>query len=364
MNVASERRPDENAMRAAIRAAVRIVGLLALAAAIWLAHDVLLLVFFAVVLAIVLSYPVGWASRVIPRGAAVLLVLLLGVGAAVGFGAYAAPIVAEQVSGLRESLPRAVEQVRGRLQEWRLVPDERQAARGSSAAGVSRSGGRGEAGGGGGGTALGEAVAKVGPAVLHVIGGVTEIVVLVVLAAFFVHEPDVYRRGIRLLLPREHEQAFDELWARLRQGLRRWVGAIALEMVILGVLTSLGLLAAGIESWLALGLLTGLATFVPYLGAVASAVPGLLVALTQSPRHLLLAAAVYLGAHLVEGYVLSPVIMRRAFELKPALLLAGQAVLGALFGALGIIVATPALVCAQIAVAYLWVERRLHKSAA
>ncbi len=173
----------------------------------------------------------------------------------------------------------------------------------------------------------------------------------------------MYRRGVRLLVPREHERTFDELWTHLGQVLRRWVGAVAIEMVIVGTLTSLGLLAAGIQNWLVLGLLTGLATFVPYLGAIVSAVPGLLVALAQSPRHLLLAAAVYLGAHLVEGYVLSPLIMRRAVEIRPALLLAGQAVLGAIFGALGIVVATPAIACAQIAVVYLWVERRLHKAA-
>ncbi len=95
--------------------------------------------------------------------------------------------------------------------------------------------------------------------------------------------------------------------------------------------------------------------------AIASAVPGLLVALAQSPRHLLLAAAVYVGAHVVDAYLLAPFLMRRTVEMKPALLLAGQAALGAIFGAIGIVIATPAIVCAQIAVAYLWVERRLQK---
>lgn len=354
MYVTSEGRPGDYAVRAAARAAVRIVGVLALAGAIWLARDVLLLIFFAVVLAVAFSYPVGWLSRVVPRGVAVLAVLLLGAAGAAGIGAIAAPKVSEQIAGIRESAPRAVDQVRGRLQQLQLLPS------GSS-------GGReetGETGGEGGGGALGAAVAKAGPAVLKVVGGVTELLVLIVLAAFFVHEPDMYRRGLRLLLPRQHEGTFDELWPRLRDGLRRWVGAIALEMAIIGTLTALGLFAVGISNWLVLGLLTGLATFVPYLGAIASAVPGLLVALAQSPRHLLLAAAVYLGAHLVEGYMLSPFIMRRAIEIKPAMLLGGQAVLGAVFGVMGIIVATPAIVCAQIAVGFLWVERRLHKAAA
>ncbi len=132
----------------------------------------------------------------------------------------------------------------------------------------------------------------------------------------------------------------------------------------MGTLTALGLLAIGIEDWFLLGVLTFLGTFVPYVGAVASAVPGLLVALGQSPRHFALAVLVYLGVHVVEGYIVEPLVMRRAVELKPALLLFGQGLLGALFGALGFVVATPLIVAGQVLLDYLWVERRLRKDGA
>ena len=54
--------------------------------------------------------------------------------------------------------------------------------------------------------------------------------------------------------------------------------------------------------------------------------------------------------------------MRRAVEANPALLLFFQAVMGALFGLLGLIVATPLLTVLQITVTTLWIERRLHKT--
>ncbi len=53
--------------------------------------------------------------------------------------------------------------------------------------------------------------------------------------------------------------------------------------------------------------------------------------------------------------------MRRAVELKPALLLFGQGVLGTIFGALGFVVAAPLIIAGQALVDYLWVERRLRK---
>jgi predicted PurR-regulated permease PerM len=54
--------------------------------------------------------------------------------------------------------------------------------------------------------------------------------------------------------------------------------------------------------------------------------------------------------------------MRRAVEANPALLLFFQALMGALFGLLGLIVATPLLTVLQITVTTLWIERRLHKT--
>jgi len=83
--------------------------------------------------------------------------------------------------------------------------------------------------------------------------------------------------------------------------------------------------------------------------------------MTQSSTHLLYAAGVYLGVHIVEGYLIAPLVMRRAVEIKPALLLAGQGSLAAIFGIPGAVVATPLIVCVQTLVQYLWVERRLGK---
>jgi predicted PurR-regulated permease PerM len=139
------------------------------------------------------------------------------------------------------------------------------------------------------------------------------------------------------------------------------VGGTVVSMVVVGTVTALGLLLCGIQGWALLGLLTFFGTFVPYVGAVSSSVPGLLVGLSQSPQHFFYALGVYLGVHVIEGYVVQPLVMRRAVEANPALLLFFQAVMGALFGLLGLIVATPLLTVLQIVVTTLWIEGRLHK---
>jgi predicted PurR-regulated permease PerM len=328
------------------------VGLILLAcagglAALWLAREVVLLGFLGVLIGVVFSFPVRWLSSVMPRGLAVLLVLIALVAATTGLVALAAPVLQREVEQLRERAPRAIEKAQG----W--------VRRVQSATGA-------------GGSDKGEAVqkgpevaAKVGekavPALFAVVSGVTAVILVIVLGAFLVYQPDVYRKGVRLLIPAKHEGVFDEAWRRTGEGLRKWVGGIVISMTLMGLFTAIGLAVVGLEEWLLLGVLTFLGTFVPYVGAIASSVPGLLAGLAQSPRHFVLAGAVYLGVHLVEGYLVQPVVMRRAVEVRPALLLFGQGVFGAVFGLLGTVVATPMLVCAQVLTEYLWVERRLGK---
>jgi predicted PurR-regulated permease PerM len=197
----------------------------------------------------------------------------------------------------------------------------------------------------------------------HVVAFISTAILLLVLAGFLAYDPSLYQQGIRALLPRPWESEFDALWTRLGSGLRGWVRGTLVAMCLMGVLTAVGLLAVGVEGWFLLGLLTFLGVSVPYLGAVVSAVPGLLVALTQSPRHFWLALGVYVGVHIVEGYVVEPLVMRRAVRLNPALLLFFQSLMGVLVGILGLVVAAPLLTLLQIAVTTLWIERRLQKRA-
>ena len=315
------------------------------------AYHIVLLGFVALLLATIFSFPVNLLSRAVPRGMAVILVLLALIGLVVSIAAAASPVLSRQAEQLQESAPRAIRSAEAWL--WRLQPEHAGKPAPSSAAQrpnppadnqVSRA-----------------ALAVGAKALLGVIGGVTEAVLVVFLAAFLVYRPNAYREGLKRLVPRSREKVYEELWEKLRYGLRHWVGGVLVAMTLMGTFAAIGLGLAGVQSWFLLGVLTFLGTFVPYLGAVASAIPGLLSALSQEPSRFLYALVVYLAIHIVEGYIVEPLVMRRAVKLNPALLLFGQGLFGALFGVIGIVVATPALISLQIVVETLWVEKRLGK---
>lgn len=338
-NDAPVRLPTPRAL--AVATAV-VLAMYALFHALALARKVLLLGFLAVVIATVLSFLIDFLDKHMPRGIAVLLTALLLVGGITGAGVFVVPRVQEQVQKAPDYLGRARERVD---HWWRRTADEK----GSITKQVQQH--------------APSAVQHALPIAFGTVELVSTFVLLLVLALFLASERDALRLGLRRLLPREHEEVFDETWNRMGGALRRWTGGIVVSMTIMGTLTAVGLWIAGIDAPILLGVITFFGTFVPYVGALASAIPGLAVALAQSPHHFFYAGVVYVVVHHVEGYIVQPFIMKKAVHLRPALLLFWQALIGAVFGIAGVIVATPLLACVQVGVDYLWVERKLGKSA-
>jgi predicted PurR-regulated permease PerM len=90
-----------------------------------------------------------------------------------------------------------------------------------------------------------------------------------------------------------------------------------------------------------------------------SFIPAAMVAVLQGPEHVVFTAALFLALHILEGYILLPLIQQRAVHLPPALTLVVQAAMGELLGLLGVFVAAPLTVAAMVLVKILYVEDTL-----
>lgn len=171
--------------------------------------------------------------------------------------------------------------------------------------------------------------------------------------------PTMYVEGIALLVPRErHDQVIGAL-RNAGRALRLWLVGQLVAMLLVGVLTGIGLWIVGVPSALALGLIAGLTEFVPLVGPIAAAVPGLLIALTVSPETVLYALLVYLLVQQTEGNLITPLVVRRTVAIPPALTLLGVLAAGVLFGPVGVLLAAPLVVVAFVLVKRLYVRETL-----
>jgi len=185
------------------------------------------------------------------------------------------------------------------------------------------------------------------------------VVVIMFVGIFGAAEPRLYRSGLLHLVPAAHRPRAAEAIDAVVFNLRWWLVGQVFLMVIIGVTTTICLGIIGIPLALTLGLIAGLLEMVPYLGPWISAVPALLMALLVSPWHVLAVGGLYLGLHLLEGYVLLPLIQRRAVLLPPALTLVSQVLLGEILGFLGLFVAAPLTVVYVVLLKMLYVEDTL-----
>jgi predicted PurR-regulated permease PerM len=184
-------------------------------------------------------------------------------------------------------------------------------------------------------------------------------IVVVFVGLFAAADPATYRRGVLLLLPHHRRRRVGEVLDEMAATLRWWLVGQLVAVVLIALSTWLVLALIGMPAAALLGLQAGLLNFIPYLGPVVAAVPIGLAGMAQGTSTALWALGAYFLVQTIEGYVLAPLILRRAVDMPPVLTLAAVALSGALFGGLGVALATPLVAVLKVAVVRLYVEDRL-----
>ncbi|OUL66627.1 transporter [Acetobacter senegalensis] len=172
-------------------------------------------------------------------------------------------------------------------------------------------------------------------------GSVGTLIVIVIAGVYFALSPRLYANGVLRLVPEMHRPLARKLLHTIAHTLGAWVAGQMLDMTVVGFLTWWGLWAIGMPLALPLGLIAGMANFIPYLGAFLGATPALLIGLSVSGREALLVLGLYAVIQTFEGYVMSPFIQKRAVSMPPALTILSQTIFGAFLGAWGFIFASP-----------------------
>ena len=331
----SAARRDHGASRTLLAAgAIAIVALLA-----WRLANVLLLAFGAVLTAVLLHALADPLARRagVPRPwalAVAVLALVLGAAGALWLFGHEASL---QLAALGELLPRAWEALQARLSTtpvgaWVLHDLQRLKQ-------------------------LDGLLIELGPGLLRgAVGSGAATLIVLFAGLYLAFHPRTYVGGLVLLAPRRLRSRTEQVLDACGRALNRWLVGQLVSMVLVGTTTGVGLWLAGVPSPLALGVIAGLAQFVPVVGPMASVIPGLVVAAGQGPETFGWAALVYVAAMQFEANVVTPLVLRQMVALPMAVTLFAVLAMGVLFGPLGVLFATPLAVVAYVVVRMIYVE--------
>jgi predicted PurR-regulated permease PerM len=319
------------------------IALLAAVLTLWWLRDLLLLLFGALVTAtllLVVAEPISRRAGLGPRAS--LAVAILGLLLAAGLPAFFfGSLIDAQFADLARSIPTGWEDLR-RFAAQYGPGRELIATLDSGALNNSTIVGR-----------LGDLLLTLGNALL-------DFILIGVGAVFFAAQPRLYHQGFLKLFPADWRGPLDAALEDSGHALRLWFRGQLLSMAIVGALTWLGLVMAGVPAALALAMVAAALEVIPYVGPILAAIPGLLLAIAVGPETALWALLVYVFVQQVEGNVIQPLVQRKVVTLPPAVTLFGMVAAGLLFGFLGIVFAAPGAVVAYVLLKRLYVRELLH----
>lgn len=190
------------------------------------------------------------------------------------------------------------------------------------------------------------------PKLFGALGFTIEIVSVAIMGVYLTLHPGLYREYLIALFPPLHRDLVRNVLTDLSRTLRSWIVGQLTSMTLLGVLTTIGLWALGVPYWLTFGLFAGIAAIVPFFGTLVSTVLPALFVLGASggPGRALAVVGLGVLVHLIEGNLVSPLIMQRQVNLPPVLTMLSVLIMGKLLGPVGLLVAVPTLVLVDVIV--------------
>jgi len=191
------------------------------------------------------------------------------------------------------------------------------------------------------------------------LGTATNVVLVFVIGVYLAASPGIYKGGLLHLIPPDYRERGEHVIGSLANALHWWLVGRFTSMAVVGILTIASLWIIGMPLPLALGFIASVLSFIPYIGPVFASIPAVLIGLSQAPLMGLYVLLIYATIEMLEGYVITPLIQRRAVSLPPALLLIAQLFMGVLFGFVGLLLATPLTVTTIVLIQTLYVQNVL-----
>lgn len=289
----------------------------------------LLLIIGGMIFAVFLDGGVRFLGRYLPiaRAWRLLLVLLLGFGFLGWVIWFAGTTIGAQFEALREVVTAQFDRLIAFAKSLGLMPQGQPSDLGSQLLG---------------------GVGRLTSAVGSVIGAVASVIAMIVIGIFLASEPKLYDRGIAWMLPLRARGSFYRIAEHAGFTLRRLLFGRLIAMVFEGVFTWFMLTVGAIPMAGLLGLITGVLAFIPNIGAITSGLIMIAVGFSASYGQGIWCIIVYFLVHNIDAYVVVPYVARRTVDLAPAVLLAMQLLMAALFGILGVLFADPILATLKV----------------
>jgi len=324
----------------------------ALASALFIARDALILIYISLLIAIGFGpvvraiehqhlVPVG--TKRLPRWLAILVVYFVIIGVA----ALVVPPLVDQARELWRELPSLFNRGQGYLIKWGLMarPITLEEAVQSVPGGTSTK------------SAATSAVGTVATALGTVVKIVFAFITIVILAFYLLIDGQSLFVAFARLFPRDRRAEVTRAGREISTKVSAWmIGQLILAGTI-GLSSAIGLYLLGVPYFYVLALISAVGELIPVVGPILSAIPAVGAALTVSPQTALWVLVFFFLQQQAENHLLVPKIMQRQVGVSAAVVIAALLIGGALLGIVGAVLAIPTAAILQVVLQAVFNER-------
>lgn len=197
------------------------------------------------------------------------------------------------------------------------------------------------------------------PRVFSVVGILIDVFSVFVMSIYLALQPGVYREWLIALFPPRHRDLVRDILRDIASTLRAYIVGQLTTMTVLALLTSFFLWVLHVPYALTFGVFTGTVAIIPFFGSLLSTTlpAAFVLAGPNGGTRALLVLGVGVVVHLIEGNLVSPLVMSKQVELPPVLTIMAVLVVGGLLGPLGLVVALPTLAMVMVIVRRILINR-------
>jgi predicted PurR-regulated permease PerM len=322
------------------------------------AGAVLLLFIIGALVALLLNPFVSLLRRArVPRGIAVLIVMLGVVLAVTGLGFLLANPVSEQVDAFRDNVPEIVDDANASLadvQSWLddnginvQIAEDGETALGTLGQNLSEG--------------SGELVAFTQDALRTLVEASLALILIVVISVYMLLYGERIGAAVRSVVPRGDGTPEDDYPTRIQRAVFGYVRGQLLFSLIMGtsagvllwVMGSLGIFPDGKTYAVFFGAWYGFAELIPYVGPAIGAAPPVLIALfSGEPLDALWLTIAFTALQQIEGHIVAPTVFSQALRINPLLVIFALLLGGQIYGFIGAFISLPLAAIVRESVVY------------
>ncbi len=183
---------------------------------------------------------------------------------------------------------------------------------------------------------------QIGQAATGLIGGVFGFITFLVLTFYFLLSGQkISSAMVRYIPSKKRQREITMIGQESSIKLGHWIRS-QLVMATIVFLATYGILTAmGVQYSLALSLFAGILQFIPFVGPLVGAIPGLLAALVLSPVSALIFIVFVIVSQLILANIVAPQLFNKAIGVSPVVILLAVLIGFSLLGPIGVILAIP-----------------------